>query len=345
MKTTKTNRRAFLRGAAVGTLAAPAFIGKAIAQGKVNWRVQCHWPKASSSFDGSLGALVRYVEERTDGAFKFETFGAGEFAKGPDIYALVRKGVVPMATISPSYFQDKAETASFYYGIPGTFKEAWEMQNAIKNLGLEDLLNEELAADGLLIRSEKIYPTEMVASKKIETAEDFSGLKIRSSGTTLDYLKAAGAAPQYIPGSELYQSLSSGVVDGAHWGAAVGAQSMSLWEVCKYHYRTPLGLNSDAYIVNMDALNDIDAELAETLLDAMEIRHWRRTAEYFQLEAIALAEGVRDDGLEILELPSDVVDLMTAATNDILEMEGQKGEKAAKAADIYRKLLSDLGYT
>ena len=341
---TRLNRRTMLRGAALGTIAAPALVGKAIAQGKVNWRVQSHWPKSSSSFDDSLGVLATQLEEQTDGAFKLETFGAGEFAKGPDIYNLVRKGVVPMGSISPSYVQDNAQAASFMFGIPGTFRDSWEMQHAVKNLGLEDMVNEELMPDGVMIRGEKVLPVEMVVSKTIESAEDFKGLKVRSSGTMLDYLQSAGAAPQYIPGSELYQSLASGVVDGAHWGAAVGANSMSLWEVCKYHVKPALGQTTDAWIVNMDALEGLDEDMRLIFEGLLEARFFRRSQEYLQAEAVALTDGVNNQGVEVLQLPDDVLALLADASSKILDAESQKGEIAARAADVYRKLMTDLGY-
>ncbi|MWB77697.1 ABC transporter substrate-binding protein [Pseudooceanicola sp. 216_PA32_1] len=339
------NRRSMLRGAAIATVATPAIIGKGIAAGAVNWRVQSHWPKASSSFTDSLGVLAAALEERTDGAFKLELFGAGEFAKGPDIYNLVRKGVVPMGTLSPSYIQDKAQAASFLYGIPGTFRESWEAQHAAKNLGLEAMVNEELIPDGVLLMSEKAYPTEMVVSKDIKSAADFQGLKIRSSGTMLDYLAAAGAAPQYIPGSELYQSLSSGVVDGAHWGAAVGAQSMSLWEVCKYHCKPALGFTIDAFIVNVDQLEDLDDDMKSAITDLMEIRFFRRSAEYMHKEAIALSEGIANENVQVITLPDDVLAMLAEASSNILATEAERGEIATKAADVYTGLMKDLGYT
>jgi TRAP-type mannitol/chloroaromatic compound transport system substrate-binding protein len=340
----KLNRRSMLRGAAVAAVASPALVGKAIAAGEVTWRVQAHWPKASSSFTDSLGVVASQLEEKTEGAFKLELLGAGEFAKGPDIYNIVRKGVVPMGTISPSYITDQAEAATFAYGIPGTLRQAWEMEHAIKNLGVEALVNEDLNADGVHMMCEKVLPTEMVLSKKIESAADFQGLKIRSSGAMLDYLAAAGAAPQYIPGSELYQSLSSGVVDGAHWGAAIGAQSMSLWEVCKYHYKPVLAQTTDAFILNQDALEGLPDDLRSALVDTITTRFFLRSAEYQHFEAIALTEGVANDGVEVMTLPDDVLEMLAAASAQILETEGQKGEKAAKAADIYRTLMKDMGY-
>lgn len=337
-------RRTLLRGGALGLLAAPALVGKGIAQGAVNWRVQSHWPKASASFTGSLTVLAEEVEKRTDGAFKMTLLGAGEFAKGPDVYNIVRKGVVPMGTISPSYIQDNAEAAAFLFGIPGALRESWEMQHVVKNLGVEDLVNEDLMAEGVQILTDKVLPVEITLTKNIESAADFKGLKIRSSGTIMDFLTLAGAAPQYVPGSELYQAISSGVVDGAHWGAAQGAQSMSLWEVCKYHIKPPIAQTTDAYVVNMDALNDLPDDLRTAFLDAADIRFYRRSVEYIHAEAVATTEGQRDQGVQLITLPDDVNELLAQASAKVMETEAARGERAAKAADIYLGLMKDVGY-
>lgn len=338
------SRRTMMRGAALGLLATPALVGKGLAQGAVNWRVQSHWPKASSSFTASLGVMAAELERRTEGAFKMTLLGDGEFAKGPDIYNIVRRGVVPMGTISPSYIQDHAQAASFMYGIPGTLRESWEMQHVIKNLGVEALVNEDLMGQGTMILAEKVLPTELALTRDIKSAADFRGLKIRSSGTMLDYLALAGAAPQFVPGGELYQALSSGVVDGAHWGAAVGAKSMSLWEVCKFHVKPPIAQTTDAYVVNLDALNGLADDMRQTFLDTVESRFFRRSVEYVHAEAIALTRGRQEDALQVITLPEDVLELLSAASVKVMETEAAKGERAAKAADIYRGLMADMGY-
>ena len=114
-----------------------------------------------------------------------------------------------------------------------------------------------------------------------------------------------------IPGSELYQSLSSGVVDGAHWGAAVGAQSMSLWEVCKYHYKPAMAQTTDAIILNTDALEDLDDDVRTTLTDIIESRFFQRSTEYQYAEAVALNEGVANEGIEVVDFPEDVLELLS----------------------------------
>lgn len=338
------NRRNLLRGGAVAAIASPALVGKAIAEGEVQWRVQAHWPKASASFNDSLQVMADALAERTDGAFQLELLGDGEFAKGADIYNLVRKNVVPMGTLAASYYLDQSSVAPFVYGMPGCLREAWEFEHALKNLGLETIMNEEMSSEGMMFLSEKILPTEMTATKKIETAEDFRGLKVRVTGLLAEYLATAGITPQYISGAELYQSISSGVVDGAIWGAAVGAQSMSLWEVCKYHYKPALAQTTDSYLINLKALEGLSEDLRNALISTIEERFFLRSVEYQHREAIALSEGVAEDGIEVLTLPEDVMENLKSSATQLLEREGQKSELAAKAADIYRKLMKDLGY-
>ena len=331
------SRRGVLGGAAAVGVAAPAFIGKAIAQGQVTWRVQAHWPKASVSFNDSLVKLATILEEETEGAFKMELFGAGEFAKGPEIFAITQRGIVQMGTGSASYYENEGTCAGFAYGIPGTLRNALEQMHYIKNMEVEALFASELA--------EKAYPTELVVSKKVNSVDDFRGLKLRSSGTMLDYLTAAGASASYIAGSELYQALSSGVVDGAHWGAAQGAQSMSLWEVCKHHYRPPLGFTDDAWIFNADAVEALPDDIRTVFEAAVETRYFLRSAEYMHLEAKSLSEGVANEGITVEEFPDDVLALFTEASGKIIEKEAAKSEKAAKCADNLTSLMKDLGYS
>jgi TRAP-type mannitol/chloroaromatic compound transport system substrate-binding protein len=339
----KLNRRGFM-GAGLAAGATFGIVGKASAAAEVTWRVQAHWPKASGSFGDSLVVLKDELEKRTDGRFKLELFGAGEFAKGKEIYNFVQRGVVEMGTISPGYMLAESEMAGLAFGIPGTFRESWQAAHFLKNLGGVDLLNQVLNKKGVIYMSEKVYPTELVVKKPINSIEDFKALKLRSSGTMLEYLAAAGASPSYVAGPELYQALSSGVVDGAHWGAAIGAQSMSLWEVAKFHVRPALGYAADAFIFNKDAVEALPDDLRLHLIALTEERFWRRTAEYQHKEEIALSAGRNDLGVTVITFPDAVLEKFAAASTSILEGEAAKGELATKAADNLVGLLKDLGY-
>lgn len=337
-----TRRKALISGTAI--LAAPALIGKAMAADNVSWKVQSHWPKASASFDDSLAVIAKELEENTGGRFKLELFGAGEFAKGGEIFNIVRRGVVEMGTISPGYIQGEASTAGLALGVPGTLREPWEFSHFLKNMGFEDMFNEDLAQHGVVSRAEKIYPTELVVSKPINTVEDFSKLKIRSSGSYLKYLEATGASAQYVAGPELYQSLASGVVDGAHWGAAQGAQSMSLWEVAKYHMKPTMGLAMDTLIMNQGAVDALPEDLREEFFRLLDMRFWKRTTEYQYKEKVALSQGVAEQNVIVTQFPDDVLKKFADASKAILAEERAKGGNAEKATDMLTGFLKDLGY-
>tara|TARA_R100000005_G_scaffold96339_1_gene82490 strand:+ start:3370 stop:4413 length:1044 start_codon:yes stop_codon:yes gene_type:complete len=337
-----SRRGALAGGAAV--LAAPAFIGNASAQAKVTWKVQAHWPKASSSFSESLAIIADELKANTDGQFELQLFGAGEFAKGGEIFNIVRRGVVEMGTISPGYILGEAPSAGLAYGIPGTFREAWEFSYFLKNMGMEELFNEELAKHGVVSRAEKVYPTEIVISKPVNSIDDFAKLKLRSTGAFQKFLEAAGASTQSIAGPELYSSLASGVVDGAHWGAAQGAKSMSLWEVAKYHMKPTLGLAMDTIIINQGAIDALTPDLKKELFHLLDLRFWKRTAEYLYKEKITLADGQANMGVEVMEFPVEVQEKFKAATSTIIDEERAKGGNGAKGADMMVAYLKELGY-
>lgn len=338
-----SSRRTALKGA-FAVAAAPAIIGTARAQAKVSWRVQSHWPKASGSFNGSLVPLAEELSKRTDGRFKLELLGAGEIAKGGEVFNVVRKGVVQMGTTSPAYNPDESELMNQYMGVPGSVREAWEMMHLVKNLGLEAAVNEQLKAKGVFMMAEKSYPTELVLKRKVNSAADLAGMKVRSAGALIDYLAAGGLVPQRIDGPELYQALATGVVDGAHWGAAVGALSMKFWEVAKFQMKPAIQIANDVFVMNLKAYEKLPDDLRAIFTSLVEEWYFRRTVQYQHEEAIATNTGITKMDVELVDFPADVQQKFTQATKDILAKDMAKGPKAKEMGEKLQTFMTDLGY-
>ena len=212
-------------------------------------------------------------------------------------------------------------------------------------MGFEDMLRDEAAEEGVYWSTDKVYPTEMVVDRPINSMDDFKGLKIRSSGALQTFLTEAGASASYIPGGELYTALSSGVVDGAHWGAAQGAASMSLYEVAKYHVKPALNIaGTDVFIINQKALDKLSDEDAKTVKQALDEQFWVRTNEYLYKEQIALAKAMAEQDVQITTLPDDVQQHLTEVAKKSWEEQGKRSDDAAEALDKLKRMLSDLGY-
>lgn len=328
-------------GAGIAVSSLPA--GDAAAQEVIEWRLQAHLPSGSGSWTDSVVALSDKVAERTDGRLRIAVHPADALMAASEIFPAVRRGVIEMGYTSPAYIMDYVPTAGLAFAVPGAFDEVWEATYFWKQLGFEDLVREEAANEGVRYYTDKLYPTEMVLKQPVTSLEEFGKLRIRSAGTLQRFLSEVGATTVHVPGPEIYLALSTGVVDGAHWGAAQEANSLSLYEVARYHVRPPLGMGGvEAFIVNRQAMDALPEDLRKILHDTLEEHFWARTVEYQFQEVKILNELAQTQGVEVIELPEDVQARMREVGRQLREQEAGKSENAAEAVrrlDEYLKVL------
>lgn len=309
------------------------------------WKVQVHWPAASSSYKDSMLRLQRVLEERTDGRLILKPYEAGSLFSAKETFNAVSRGILEMGAIASAYAQDKVSLAGIASGLPFAFRNVWEVAYFHQNLGFEDMLREEAAEHGVYWSTDKIFPTEMVVKEPIESWDDFKGLKIRSSGVLQKFLTQAGASASYIPGSELYSALDSGIVDGAHWGAVQGAASMSLYEVAKYHVKPALNIaGTDVWLVNQKALNKLPEDMQKIVKDTLSEQFWFRTNEYLSKERTTLAKVIANENVQVNHLSEEVQAQLTKAAQSMWEKEGERSDNAQKALNMLKDYLTELGY-
>ncbi|MBW2178657.1 MAG: TRAP transporter substrate-binding protein DctP [Deltaproteobacteria bacterium] len=274
-----------------------------------------------------------------------EPYASGSLVPSKEIFNAVKRGMIQMGTISPAYIRDQVEVAGIAAGLPFAFKSVWEAAYFHKWLGFEKMIQEATAKHGVYYSTDKVYPTELVLKKEVNSLADFKGLKLRSSGVLQVFLSSLGAAASYLPGSEVYPALASGVIDGAHWGAAQGAYSMKLYDVCKYHLLPGLNIaGTDAFVVNQKAIAKLPKDIQEIFYWCLEEEFWKRTNQYIYLEAIVLAKAVKEKGVTIVKLPPEEQKKITEIAMDMWEKEGQKGPEAAKALQMLKDYLKSLGH-
>lgn len=339
----KPLRRNALKGA-VALAAGPVLISSSRAQSRISWKVQAYYPKTSASFKDSLGVLASELEERTSGRMRLEPLGVGEIATGREIFNVVRRGVVPMATTYPGYNLDESPLMSFYAGIPGTLREPWEMMHLTKNMGLEQALNEDLRPKGIFVMADKALTQEVVFKKALAPGQNLSAIKVRSTGNMLEFLSAAGFAAMHVPAPEIYQSLATGVIDGANWGGPVGVLSARLWEVAPIHMKPTLLISNDCWVVNVAAFDKLPEDIRHTFMCLLEERHYQRSIEYQHQNVMALATGVSKMNVKVEQFPADIMARFAEASKEILDKEMAKGAKSQEIGEKLRSLMQDLGY-
>jgi TRAP-type C4-dicarboxylate transport system substrate-binding protein len=317
----------------------------AAADNPVTWKIQSHWPTSSSSYEDSLKKVADELREKTDGKLILEPYPADALVPSKEIFAAVKRGMLQGGTLSPGYVRDYIKIAGVASGLPFAFKNTWECAYFHQWYGFEDMLREAAAEHGVYWTTDKVYPTELVLTKPVRSLEDFKGLKLRSSGVLQTFLSGLGAAASYLPGSEVYPALSSGVVDGAHWGAAQGAYSMNLYEVCKYHLLPPLNIAStDVWVFNQKAIDNLPENIQEIFYNTMDKHFWERTNQYQYLENVTRAKAVSEKGVEVIRLPAEEQQKITAEAAKIWDKEAEKSPEAKEAVKLLKEYLKKLGH-
>jgi TRAP-type mannitol/chloroaromatic compound transport system substrate-binding protein len=314
--------------------------------GKVfKWRFQSHWPAASASFKPLKKYFDQDLKEITGGRLQITLHPAGAMLPTKELFDACRKGTVDGGTGSGAYWMTIVPIAALPGNSPMTFREPWEGLYFHFVMGFEDMLKEAHAKHNILYYTEKIYPTAMIGRKPIEKIDDFKGYKIRSSGIIADMLRDLGAAPTLVHGPELYLSLQTGVVDGAHWGAAQGALTMKLCEVAKYYIQPNLAMSgTDVIIINKDSFNVLLKDL-QTVLDlALKERVWRRSHEYIMGEMKALDKMKKNYGVKVVTIrPEDQKKMMKSAMKQ-WDKAAAKDALAGKGVNMLKDFLRTLDY-
>jgi len=205
-------------------------------------------------------------------------------------------------------------------------------------------MRDECAKHGLYYSTDKVYPTELCVKKPVRTFEDFKGLKLRSSGTNQVFLTSMGAAASYIPGSEIYPALASGVMEGAHWGAVQGNASMGFYDIAKYHLRPALSISAvDAWLINKKELAKIPKDLQKILLSTLNEHFFLRTNQYIYLEGKTLAKVQKEKGVKLITLPPEEYAKMQVAARKMWDEVAKKGPQCAKAVQMLKDFNKSMG--
>lgn len=319
--------------------------GKTQAAEKVTkWKCQVLYPNGSISFKEEAQVFVDEIKERTKGRLIIELYAADALVPSKEIFNAVKRGMVEIGDTSPAYFTDQVPLGAFSFGLPLNFRDTDEGVYFAKWMGFEKMMKDACAKHGVLYSTGKIYPVELALKKPVNRLADLKGLKIRSTGLLQNYLSALGAAASYIPAAEVYSALVSGVIDGAHWGASQGNDSMKFYDACKYHLKTALCVsNSDDWIVNQKAVDALPEDVRRIFLAALEERFWKRNLQYNVGEKVTLKRLQRENGVKVTYIPpEDHAEMLKVATK-LWDDFAKKGPELAKAVEMLKEYNKSLG--
>jgi len=345
-------RRQFLQKAAIGSVAAVT-AGSVIqapavhAKKKVRWRMVTTWPPKLPYLQDAAELLAKKVEMMSGGQFQIKVFAGGELVPPLQTFDAVKKGSSVQAGSGVGYYQaGQAPAAQWFAAGPSGLKAAgmaawYEFGGGLK------LWEETYAPFGVVPRPGGSTGPQMAGwfNKKIETMDDFKGLKMRIPGLGGKVMAEMGSTVILCPASEIFTNLERGVIDATEWIGPLHDKLMGFYKVAKYYYYP--GWHEPGpfveFIFNKKAYDELPAEF-QAILDAAcaQANNW--TTQGFNAgNGQALDELINVHKVDVLRLSDDVLAKLKSISKQVVSDIAASDPMAAKVNDSFQKFQKIIG--
>lgn len=311
----------------------------------ITWRLQSNY--SLDTLEGDMAKnLKESLEKATNGRLKVELYEPGALCQASDIVTYLSQGSFDCAVIFGSTYSGVLPEADLGCGLPFAWESSSEIYDAMENYGLLDVIQEaynELNIKYYWNAHEPNYNT--LCNFEVNSVADYAGKKIRALGVWGDYYAAIGASPVNIPGTEVYQAMQLGTIDGAHYGWSALSDANNIREVAKYAICPSLCYCQMATVVNQDSLNNLPDDLRDLVDETIRLAN---IGVIGQDHVAGTEKSVRDAVLggyvELVELDDDVVEeLREIAITQVWEQLAAKSERMARGIEIIKQQNRDYG--
>ncbi|MEM9778818.1 MAG: TRAP transporter substrate-binding protein [Pseudomonadota bacterium] len=317
------DRRSFLKKSALGggaaaatTLAAPAY-----AQGNRTLTMVTTWGRGLAGVHDSAQRAADMITEMSDGSLTIDLKAAGELVGAFEVFDAVTSGQADMYHGADYYFTGQHPGYAMFTAIPFGMT-AQELANWYYHDGGHDLHDElgqifnlkSFLAGNTGAQAGGWYRTEITGP------EDFNGLKFRMPGLGGKALGYMGASVQNLPGSEVYQALASGAIDGTEWIGPWADEKAGFQEITKIYYTA--GFHEPSAGLSLATNREVFESLTPAQQRIIEVvagdTHQWNLAQFLSNNGSAL-QRLTAGGVTIREFPDTVWDAMGTASQQVYD--------------------------
>ena len=291
-----------------------------------------------------LDPFVAAVDKMSNGEIKIKLFGVGSIVPMGEMLNAVRSGALEMAMYPEGFFH-KLVPVGEVAGLPYAFRNIWEAQYFMYYKGLGDMLREGYAKHNAYYLPYECYPVGIMSKKPMKSVEDFKGAKLRAYGVMGEWITQMGGSTVTIPGGELYTALSTGVVEGAHWGDAGPMFIMKFHEVLK-NYMSPEPIQGawNNIIINMDVWKKLTPVQQQIIQTAAMAEGARATINTRIIAETSLKKMVSDWKVKVNTVSDKDAQQMTDAAMIVWDKLAKKDPVNAKAIGNMKDFNMEMAY-
>ncbi len=306
------------------------------AQGQeaVEWRMGTSWPIALDTIYGGATDVAERVAAMTNGMFKIETFPSGELFPALEVIQNIQQGTVESGHTATYYYVGL--NTAFAFGTSVPFGLTAQQQNAWYYFGGGMEAMHKIYADFNAIGfAAGNTGTQMGGwfRREINTVADMQGLKMRIPGLGGEVMQRLGVNTQTLPGSEIFQALSTGAIDATEWVGPYDDQKLGLNDAAEFYYTPGWWEPGPALdvVVSLDAWNKLSPEFQEIFKTASYQANINMLSKYDARNGTALKEMI-DGGTKLRSYSNEI---MAAAQQASVELYEEQASQNPSFAEIY----------
>lgn len=351
---TKVNRREFLKKASTVTALGGASLvfgcgskqessgaAPAVQSGKTyEWKMVTTWPPRFPVLGEGAEQLAAWIDEMSGGRLKIRVYGGGELVPALEAFDAVSQGVVEMAHSASYYWAGKAPATQFFSAVP--FGMNAQQMNAwiLRGGGLE--LWEELYGQFNLVPMPCGNTGVQMGgwfNKKINSLEDFKGLKMRIPGLGGKVIEKAGGSAILSAGGEIFTNLERGVIDATEWIGPYHDYMMGFPKIADYYYYP--GWHEPGTVlelfINKTAFEGLPKDLQEIIRAGAQYSNIWMLSEFEAQNNIYLQKIKSEFKTRVLKFPGDVLAGFRRYSEEVIDEITAKDPMSKKIYESFSK--------
>ncbi len=244
----------------------------------------------------AMNEFANAIEEATSGRVQVDIYPGSQLGSATAMLEQCQLGTLAMTNTQPAILAGIGAPEQYVLSMPyvfNSFDARWEILYGEIGKALNDIVTEK--CKGLVGFS--YYgdgARHFFTNFPVSSVKDLAGKKLRVQKTTLDnaWCTALGAIPTPTDSSEMYSSMSTGLVDGAEQPIA-NYYSGKFTEVSKYFILDGHTYNTIGIVFSSDVWNSMDKQLQDLITNTWDeiIQSKKQTILDHEAETLKLIEA------------------------------------------------------
>ena len=343
------SRRKFIKAAAatgVAAVAVSSLAAPAVAADRVEASMVATWGRDFPGLGTGAQRFAKRISDLSDGRIQVTYYAANERVKAFDSFDEVASGNSQMYHAADYYWVKKHPAFGYFTSVPFGFTYT-EMNAWIRFGGGQELwdeLTDQFGTKSFMAGNTGVQMGGWF-NKKINSPNDFKGLKMRIPGLGGQVIGKLGGSPVSLPGGQIYENLVSGAIDATEWVGPWNDEAMKFQEAAKYYYYPGMhepgsmlacGTNK-SWFTSLSKSDQMIIEAAAAMENDVMM------AEYNAKNGAALSRLINDHGVKLEQFNDKVYDGFAKGAEEVFGEVQAHSDLAARTHASFLKGRKDIG--